>query len=158
MLEAGKVDAIDEAAKLAPTLPDPPPESAADHRARRSLRILLGFTAIWCVMAVSAALASGGPVGFVIIVGMTCLILYLLVPQIQRLRAALRAPFVREAVVIVERRQEGRNRADYVAVVANRDDERRELELLADAGQVRVGDVGVAFSRANMLWHFHRIT
>jgi len=159
MLEAGKVDALDEAAKLAPTLADPPPGGPADQRARRSLLILVGFTSMWCLIMFSGVFAARYDlVGFVLFGGMGCLGLYVLVPSIQRLRAALRAPFVREPVVVIERRQEGRARRTFVAVVANRNDQRRELALLADAGQVRVGDVGVAFSRDKMLWHFHRIT
>ena len=158
MLEAGKVDALDEATKLAPTLADPPPDGPADRRARRNLVILVGFTSMWCLILFSGLLSARGDlVGVLVFGGMGCFGLYLLVPAIQRFRAALRAPFVREPVVVIERRREGGASRNFVATVVNRDDQRRDLVVFADPGQVQVGDVGVAFSRDKMLWHFHRI-
>lgn len=147
--------ALERAANLAATLPDPPP-GPASVKLRSELMIWLVAGAVWSVLVMAMVIESREPVFLpfgLVGVGMVAW-------QVRRQYLATTGPLDRDAVVVLDRRMEraGKSSHRHIVVLANRADERREIEVLVEPGLLQKGDVGVAFTRRNTLWHFERVS
>jgi hypothetical protein len=72
-------------------------------------------------------------------------------------RSRERSPIKREAVEVVAAFTAGRKYPHHYVVVKNARGRERRLEILDDPKRIAKGDVGVMFSRADLVWSFQRI-
>jgi hypothetical protein len=142
-------DRLRRADAIAPAL-DPPASPVRRMIATRTVWL-------WILIVLHALLACvtfavGNPLGLYFVLFVVVALL-----RISTHRTRAKAPLVRDAVIVLDAFSVGRKYPTHHVRVKNGVGVERQLEVLHAPQEIAKGDVGVLFSRADMVWGFHEI-